>query len=181
MNNKWNLINYALVFVLIILLVVIGAIYISSGQDNNPADTTETADFGAPVEKEITPPKTTTQPETVKTPKVEIESDQTKSTIKDESENNDTKVDEKTIDDTDKSSENAGEIKLLTGVLEKAEDDNEYGGNYKIKLPGNTEYTYLYLSDSMVDNAMIGHKVEIEVEYQDDGTFIITGGPDLAS
>lgn len=72
--------------------------------------------------------------------------------------------------------------KTYHGVLEKAEGDNEYGGNYKIKNEGDTEYTYFWFDSFYAENGvdnMVGQMVEIDVEIQEDGTFIVVDGPKI--
>lgn len=195
MQNKWNFFNYVLVVVLIILLVVIGVIWVSgqkADQNLSNKQTSQTIDL--PLEKEIDQPDTgvKNKNETVKKiDDTEKKEEDVKKDDKDENEDSDKDQDDSDVKDNsqdesddldeDKDGEKSGTTKILTGILEEAEEENEYGGNYKIKLSGNSEYTYLSLSESMVDDGMVGEKVELEVQYQDDGTFVIVGGPDMAN
>jgi len=188
-QSTWNYINYALVLILIVLAVVIGAMYIS---DAGPGQTdTDVVQEEEKIEKQETQSKSLLEKQQQMLDK-EKDEDKIKEEEKgkdeekdidegdddEEADNDDDDQDEGNNDDD--GDEEEGEVKTLTGVLEEAEEDNEYGGNYKIKLEGNTEYTYLWLSEQMVGSGMIGELVELEVEYQEDGTFIILNGPNPA-
>ncbi|MFA4930797.1 MAG: hypothetical protein WC570_02960 [Patescibacteria group bacterium] len=73
-------------------------------------------------------------------------------------------------------------VVIYKGVLIKASDDNEYGGNYKLINEGDTQYTYFwfdsYYAEKGVDN-MVGKLVQIDVEVQNDGSFLVVDGPKL--
>ena len=111
-------------------------------------------------------------------------SDEAKSVSSDSSDNN-VNVDEDRPrgGQKEKTSENEevkekGEKKKLVGIFEEAEKDNPYGANYKMIAEGDTGYTYFWLSGELEDDkALVGKKVEIDIEYQGDGTFIILSGP----
>lgn len=93
------------------------------------------------------------------------------------------KVDEEDEKNDDKDDEDT-DVKKLTGYLEKAQEtDNEFEGNYKIIADGNTDYTYLWFSGAFKEyvDDLVGEKVEIEIKYNDDGTFEVISGPTAVS
>lgn len=191
-RNVWSFVNYVLVFILIVLAVVIGAIYISDAapgqsgdqvvQEEKQLETDDEDQSKSLIKKQQMMVEEEKEVSVDKQDKEEEKEDDSEKIDEDDETDSDEEADD--VDDKDSSDsdedgddEKTGEVKTLTGVLEEAEEDNEYGGNYKIKLEGNTEYTYLWLGEQMVGGSLIGETVEFEVEYQDDGTFIILDGP----
>ncbi len=96
-----------------------------------------------------------------------------------------TKTDEQEIvkeSSKSETKENDEKTKEYTGILEKADENkNDYEGNYKIKLEGNTEYTYFWFSGDFAKqvNTMVSKEVKVKVKYSDDGTFTVLEGPTL--
>jgi len=173
-KDLWRLFNICLGLVLFALLIVVLMMVfgMKSAGDEKIDQDSKVQEYYQPKEekKPVVEEKKEVKPK--KDVVVEDEDEEKKDDDKDETEE-DKKDDDNDEDDDDKDKE-------LTGVLQEAEEDNEYGANYKMILEGNTEYTYFWLSGEMEDDkSLVGKKVKIDVEYQDDGTFIIIDGPTL--
>lgn len=86
------------------------------------------------------------------------------------------------VDKKDQDSEKDTSTKVYHGVLVKADDENEYGGNYMLKNEGDTQYTYFWFDSGYAENGvdnMVGQEVEIEVLIQEDGSFVVIDGPKI--
>ncbi|MBU0647779.1 hypothetical protein KJ855_01210 [Patescibacteria group bacterium] len=104
---------------------------------------------------------------------VEVKKDTKKEVVVD-----DDLQDSKEDDDKDgEDKEDDDKKHVYRGVLMEAEEDNEYGGNYKLIDTEDTSYTYFWFDGDMSDYQ--DKLVEIEVEFDDDGYFSVVGWPDL--
>ncbi len=171
-KDLWRLFNICLGLLFLVLLVVILMMIFGMKSAGD-----EKLDTSNKVE-EYYQPKEEKKP-VVKEEKEEKKTEEEVIVVDDEGEDEEEK-DKDEQEDEDKDEDEDDKDKALTGILQEAEEGNEYGANYKMILEGNTEYTYFWLSGEMEDDkSMVGKEVEIDVEYQDDGTFIIVGGPRL--
>lgn len=188
--------NWFLVFCLLLSLGALLAVYIDSRNEGGKMNGTE-KESKDEVKKEIDDEDLIYKDDNFEKEEVmeektvdQVKVDQTKDDIdtdtsdKDNSDEEIEKEDDKDLkDDSDKDNEDGTEeTGEFTGILMKAEDDNPFGGNYKLMNDGDTDYTYFWFDSGYATNGvdnMVGKKVLIEVRYLEDGGFEIIDGPKI--